>query len=38
MQEVSPVLPLGLLGSAFLLLAAPGPLKALALMSLLGVG
>jgi hypothetical protein len=38
MQEVSPVLPLGLLGSALLILVAPGPFKVMGLMALLGVG
>jgi len=38
MQEVQPDLRLGLLGSALLVLIAPGPFKVLGLMALLGVG
>jgi len=38
MQQVTPVLPFGLVGSALLILVAPGPFKVLGLMAILGVG
>ena len=38
MQETPPGLQFGLVGSALLVLFAPGPFKVLVLMALLGVG
>jgi len=38
MQETTRVLEFGLVGSALLVLFAPGPFKALGLMALIGVG
>jgi hypothetical protein len=38
MQEVAPIMPLGLVGSALLVLLAPGPFKLVGLIALLGVG